>query len=96
MVAQHLVVQLLNIRQLKLKQEQTEVLELAPIQPAPEIITTALVAVVADGMAAERQLPFQIVMLSIGIITVAALDMYIVVVRLVTTPADVCLVQNII
>ena len=96
MAAQHLVVQLLNIRQLKLKQEQTEVLELAPIQPAPEIITTALVAVVADGMAAERQLPFQIVMLSIGIITVAALDMYIVVVRLVTTPADVCLVQNII
>ena len=96
MAEQHLVAQLLNIRQLKLKLALMEVLESALIQLAPEVITTALVAVAADGMAAERQLPFQIVMLSIGIITVAALDMYIVVVRLVTTPADVCLVQNII
>ena len=87
---------MLNIRQLKLKLEQTEVLESAPIQLVMEIITTVLVAVAADGMAAERQLPFQIVTLSIGNITAAVRDMYIVVVQRVIIPVDVCLVQNII
>ena len=95
MAEQHLVAQLLNIRQLKLKLALMEALEPAPIQLVMEIITTALVAVAADGMAAERQLPFQIVTLSIENITAAVRDMYIVVVRLVTIPVDVCLVQNI-
>ena len=96
MAAQHLVVQLLNIRQLKLKPEQTEVLASAPIQLALLIITTALAVVVADGTAAERQLPFQIVMPSIGNITAAVRDMCIVVVRPVIILVDVYLAQSII